>query len=756
MAFTLSRNLKLRIDSNLTANSKYNLEKIDTLGSTFLVDTTDTLNIRSRTDILIEPESADLGGASSGGTVSIGTASHLLTEVDVFASAFHLSSPIALLDQATGGTKYLQLRYKSDLSGSADTIFDRTLSMDLEGADRFFVLGGNYSQIGGSLALTLGGTTTLTLPLTGTVATLAGSETFTNKTINASSNSLLNIANASISATAAIAYSKLNLTGSLVNADVASGANIAYTKLALSNSIQNSDVNVAAAIARSKLANGTANYIVINSSGGVMTEEPYLSRARGGAGQDQSSVTYPSSGVLVTETGTETLTNKSINGSQNVLTNVPFSALNLTNSILNSDINASAAIAYSKLNLTGSIVDADVAALAGITRTKIANGTANHVLINSGTGAFSSEAQLAITRGGSGAATANTALNNFLPTQTGNNGKVLQTDGSNSSWVATGTGSVTSVALTVPSGFSVSGSPITTNGTLAVTADSQTSNKFYASSGTVGVGAVPSFRQINTDDLPFGIPYAQLDLSNDIVNSDVYIHAAIAYSKLAALTASKALQSDSSGFVSASAVSSTELGYVSGVTSALQTQLDNKQPLDGDLTALAALSTTGIIVRSASNTAITRALLAGTGLTISNGDGVSAAPSYSITNTSVTAASYGSASAVGTFTVNAQGQLTAAATTSISITASQVSDFTTASQTVINAYATATTWSSGDGTSKSITHSLATNFVTVNVYEIDTGLELLVDSIQRTDTNNVTLTSSSAPTGSGWKVIIRK
>lgn len=36
----------------------------------------------------------------------------------------------------------------------------------------------------------------------------------------------------------------------------------------------------------------------------------------------------------------------------------------------------------------------------------------------------------------------------------------------------------------------------------------------------------------------------------------------------------------------------TELNYTDGVTSAIQTQLDAKQPLDGDLTSIAALTTT--------------------------------------------------------------------------------------------------------------------------------------------------------------------
>ena len=42
------------------------------------------------------------------------------------------------------------------------------------------------------------------------------------------------------------------------------------------------------------------------------------------------------------------------------------------------------------------------------------------------------------------------------------------------------------------------------------------------------------------------------------------------------LTASRALVSDGSGDVSVSAVTSTELGYLDGVSSAIQTQLDAK------------------------------------------------------------------------------------------------------------------------------------------------------------------------------------
>jgi hypothetical protein len=67
---------------------------------------------------------------------------------------------------------------------------------------------------------------------------------------------------------------------------------------------------------------------------------------------------------------------------------------------------------------------------------------------------------------------------------------------------------------------------------------------------------------------------ADANTITNIENADIKAAAAIALNKLAATTASRALVSDGSGFVSASATTSTEIGHVSGVTSAIQTQLN--------------------------------------------------------------------------------------------------------------------------------------------------------------------------------------
>lgn len=59
------------------------------------------------------------------------------------------------------------------------------------------------------------------------------------------------------------------------------------------------------------------------------------------------------------------------------------------------------------------LMNSNIAAGANIERNKLASGTLNHVLINNGSGEMSSEAQLALSRGGSGQATAAAAFDAF-------------------------------------------------------------------------------------------------------------------------------------------------------------------------------------------------------------------------------------------------------------------------------------------------------------------------------------------------------
>jgi hypothetical protein len=64
-----------------------------------------------------------------------------------------------------------------------------------------------------------------------------------------------------------------------------------------------------------------------------------------------------------------------------------------------------------------------------------------------------------------------------------------------------GAGTVTSVALTLPNIFSVSGSPITSSGTLAASLATQTANRVWAGP-TSGSAATPTFRALVAADIP--------------------------------------------------------------------------------------------------------------------------------------------------------------------------------------------------------------------------------------------------------------
>jgi len=97
-------------------------------------------------------------------------------------------------------------------------------------------------------------------------------------------------------------------------------------------------------------------------------------------------------------------------------------------------------------------------------------------------------------------------------------------------------------------------------------------------SGYVGQTSITTLGTISTGAWnATAIAYAKLSLGNSILNTDINATAAIALTKLAALTISKALVSDASGFVSAAITTSAEIGFVNGVTSAIQTQINGKQ-----------------------------------------------------------------------------------------------------------------------------------------------------------------------------------
>lgn len=218
------------------------------------------------------------------------------------------------------------------------------------------------------------------------------------------------------------------------------------------------------------------------------------------------------------------------------------------------------------------------------------------------------------------------------------------------------------------------------------------------------------------------IAYSKLNLSASIVNADVATAAAIALTKLAALTNhNRALQSDGSGFISESAVSSTELGYVAGVTSAIQTQIDSKVAKAGDT------MTGNLVLANQKEVRFSEATGSGTNYT-----GVKAAATIATDHTYTLPAAFPASS----------GYHLASDTSGV---------MSWAPAATVAAFKA--TWLNADGATKSITHSLGSTDVIVQIFDISTGETIEVDSAVRTDANTLDLTASSAPAVS-WRVMI--
>ena len=124
---------------------------------------------------------------------------------------------------------------------------------------------------------------------------------------------------------------------------------------------------------------------------------------------------------------------------------------------------------------------------------------------------------------------------------------------------------------------------------------------------------------------------------------------------------------------------STALGgkFLSGTTSGFV--LADISTIAGAFTSFQFSGDTGIA--NTINDSGIQQLLGGTGISTSGASGD--VLYFTLDDTAVSAAAYGSATQVATFTVDAQGRLTAAANTSIAITANQVTDFATSAETAI-------------------------------------------------------------------------
>lgn len=231
------------------------------------------------------------------------------------------------------------------------------------------------------------------------------------------------------------------------------------------------------------------------------------------------------------------------------------------------------------------------------------------------------------------------------------NAKGLITAASNSTSPTSGT--VTSVALTAPSIFTVSGSPITSSGTLAIGLATEAANLVWAGPAS-GAATTPTFRALVVADIP-ALPYQAPG------------------NYITALTGDAAASGPGSAAITLATVNSSPGTFGSASASAVVTV--NAKGLSTTVTATAIQITESQVTNLVSDLAGKQSI--GNYLTALTGDGTATGPGSAVLTlaaVNATVGSFGSASQVPVVTVNGKGLVTNAVNTSIQVVESQVTN----------------------------------------------------------------------------------
>jgi Head domain of trimeric autotransporter adhesin len=543
VAFTLTENLGLRKDSNLTENAAYNLEVLDGIGSLLTEDATGTVHLRSPLNLLVTSNDASVGGSGTGGSVVFGSLSQPLTNFTVYgpfsSSTLVIGAPPNTTTLASAATsawtltlptgpgtagQYLTTDGTGHTSWTADTDTVGTVtSVAMTAPTALFA----SSPVSGS-PITSAGTLALALATQAANVVFVGPASGGPATPSFRALVAADIPGGLVPGVADTQSVHLFITGvspsQLLNASViVDGTTLSITGAGVGvkpGGIADAQVSATAAILGTKIdvhdltlkaGPAPADELLIWDSVSMTNKKVTSASMQGSTAQAFTWTT----GMGSSATFTHSL------GTEDVEVTVYDLATGATvgvNPVVRSSINQVTVAASSAppaggwrvlvfsagsafLDTSGTVTSVDVS--GGTTGLTTSGGpvTTSGVITLAGT--------LTVANGGTGntSATAETArllpftssLQGLVPASGGGTTNFLRADGT---WAAAGAGTVTSVGLALPASiFTVTGSPVTGAGTLTGSLTAQNANFFWAGP-TSGGSATPTFRAITIADLP--------------------------------------------------------------------------------------------------------------------------------------------------------------------------------------------------------------------------------------------------------------